>query len=134
MAMALATSDLRAKDLGHAQGAEGEGADDLSEAQPYFGHTGLQDHIGAGVGPDDAGDRAGSAQVGFPAPAVRRPLDQAAGLDLPPAIIVLVIKGAFGPIRRAHLDSSGASSLWEHPMVSTPQRVDKSPPNNAQSV
>jgi len=88
--------------FGHLQGAEGLDlhATQQAESPP---HSALQDHVGAGVGLQDARHRAGLAQ--FRSPAFRGPVagDEAALLVLSTAVIVLVVEATFNACWIAHI-------------------------------
>jgi hypothetical protein len=102
MEVTLATADLGPLNLYQAQCADRVDPHLLPEAEPGLRHPGLQGQMRAGVGLNDPWDRTRGAEKRLPRAPAGGPLDQAAGLRLPSAVVIRIVEGAFRPIRRAH--------------------------------
>lgn len=100
--MTLPAANLRLADSALTQGTESADAHLSPQSQETRFDLARQDHVRAGVGAHDGGDRAGLAKVHRPGLSLRPGLQQAAFLTRPPAVIISEEIRAIEAKRRFH--------------------------------
>jgi hypothetical protein len=105
----VATADVWLGDIDQVFRADRSHLHAPGEAQETPLDTALQHQIGAGIGPQDAGDRAALAETGTPGLGLGVLINEAAFLPLAPAVVIFIVVAALLAGRCDH--RSGRCSL-----------------------